>query len=333
MAKPKVYVTRLIADEALDVVREATDMKLHDSDLPPSRDVLLREVQGMDGLLCLLTERIDAEVMDAAPTIKVISNMAVGFDNISLDEATKRGIPVGNTPGVLTETTADFAFALLMSAGRRVAEGDRYTRTGKWLTWGPKVLLGQDIHGATLGIVGMGRIGIEMAKRAQGFHMNVIYYDAVVRNEDAEREYGIEYYPDLDRLLADSDFVTLHVPLTPDTKHLIGAEELTTMKSTATLINTSRGPVVDGAALYEALKNGVIASAGLDVTEVEPIPNDDPLLTLENCIIAPHIASGSVATRTKMGMMAADNLLAGLRGEQPPNCPNPEALEVRKRGR
>ncbi len=333
MAKPKVYVTRLIADEALDVVREATDMKLHDSDLPPSRDVLLREVQGMDGLLCLLTERIDAEVMDAAPTIKVISNMAVGFDNISLDEATKRGIPVGNTPGVLTETTADFAFALLMSAGRRVAEGDRYTRTGKWLTWGPKVLLGQDIHGATLGIVGMGRIGIEMAKRAQGFHMRVIYYDAVVRNEDAEREYGIEYYPDLDRLLADSDFVTLHVPLTPDTKHLIGAEELTTMKSTATLINTSRGPVVDGAALYEALKNGVIASAGLDVTEVEPIPNDDPLLTLENCIIAPHIASGSVATRTKMGMMAADNLLAGLRGEQPPNCPNPEALEVRKGGR
>jgi glyoxylate reductase len=333
MAKPKVYVTRLIADEALDVVREATDMKLHDSDLPPSRDVLLREVQGMDGLLCLLTERIDAEVMDAAPTIKVISNMAVGFDNISLDEATKRGIPVGNTPGVLTETTADFAFSLLMAAGRRVAEGDRYTRTGKWLTWGPKVLLGQDIHGATLGIVGMGRIGIEMAKRAQGFHMNVIYYDAVVRNEDAEREYGIEYYPDLDRLLADSDFVTLHVPLTPDTKHLIGAEELTTMKSTATLINTSRGPVVDGAALYEALKNGVIASAGLDVTEVEPIPNDDPLLTLENCIIAPHIASGSVATRTKMGMMAADNLLAGLRGEQPPNCPNPEALEVRKGGR
>ena len=332
MAKPKVYVTRLIADEALDVVREATDMKLHDSDLPPSRDVLLREVQGMDGLLCLLTERIDAEVLDAAPTIKVISNMAVGFDNISLDEATRRGIPVGNTPGVLTETTADFAFSLLMAAGRRVAEGDRYTRTGKWLTWGPKVLLGQDIHGATLGIVGMGRIGIEMAKRAQGFHMRVIYYDAVVRNEDAEREYGIEYYPDLDRLLADSDFVTLHVPLTPDTKHLIGAEELTTMKSTATLINTSRGPVVDGAALYEALKNGVIASAGLDVTEVEPIPNDDPLLTLENCIIAPHIASGSVATRTKMGMMAADNLLAGLRGEQPPNCPNPEALEVRKGG-
>ena len=332
MAKPKVYVTRLIADQALDAVREATDMKLHDSDLPPSRDVLLREVQGMDGLLCLLTERIDAEVLEAAPTLKVISNMAVGFDNISLDEATKRGIPVGNTPRVLTETTADFAFALLMAAGRRVAEGDRYTRTGKWLTWGPKVLLGQDIHGATLGIVGLGRIGIEMAKRAQGFHMKVIYYDAVVRNEDAEREYGIEFYEDLNSLLTDSDFVTLHVPLTPDTKHLIGAEELATMKPTASLINTSRGPVVDGAALYEALKNGAIASAGLDVTEVEPISNDDPLLTLENCIVAPHIASGSVATRTKMGMMAVDNLLAGLRGEQPPNCPNPEALQVRKGG-
>lgn len=330
MAKPKVYVTRLIADEALDVVREATDMKLHDSDLPPSRDVLLKEVQGMDGLLCLLTERIDAELFDTAPTLKVVSNMAVGFDNIDLNEATKRGIPVGNSPGVLTETTADFAFALLMAAGRRVSEGDRYTRAGKWLTWGPKVLLGQDIHGATLGIIGLGRIGIEIAKRAQGFHMRVIYYDAIVRNEEAEREYGIEYYEDMMRLLAESDFVSIHVPLTLDTHHLIGAKELAAMKSTASLINTSRGPVVDGKALYEALNNGTIASAGLDVTEVEPIPNDDPLLTLENCIIAPHIASGSVATRTKMGLMAADNLLAGLKGEQPPNCPNPEALQVRK---
>ncbi|MFQ5873440.1 MAG: 2-hydroxyacid dehydrogenase [Dehalococcoidia bacterium] len=331
MGKPKVFVTRLIADEALDKVREATDMKLWEDDLPTPRDVLLREVRDIDGLLCLLTERIDAELFDAGPNLKVVSNMAVGFDNIDLEEATRRGIPVGNTPRVLTETTADFAFALIMAAGRRVVEGDRYTRAGKWKTWGPKVLLGQDIHGSTLGIIGLGRIGLEMAKRAQGFSMRVIYYDAVVRNEKAEREYGLEFYPDMMKVLAEADFVTLHVPLNPETRHLIGAKELDAMKPTASLVNTSRGPVVDPKALYQALKGDVIASAALDVTEVEPIPMDDPLLTLENCIVAPHIASSSVATRTKMGLMAAENLLAGLRGEQPPDCPNPEAMQVRRR--
>ncbi len=328
MPKPKVYVTRRIFDIALDRLREATEMKLWDSDLPPSREVLLREVREIDGLYSLLTERIDAELFDAAPNLKVVSNMAVGFDNIDLDEATRRGIPVGNTPRVLTETTADFAFALLMAAGRRLAEGDRYTRGGKWKTWGPMTLLGQDIHGSTLGIIGLGRIGQEMAKRARGFDMKVTYYD-IVRNEQAEKAHDIQFYPDLKGLLSQADFVTIHVSLTDQTRHLINAETLAAMKPTATIVNTSRGPVVDQKALYQALKSGTIAAAGLDVTEVEPISMDDPLLTLDNVIIAPHIASGSVSTRTKMSLMAVDNLLAGLNGEQPPDCPNPEALQVR----
>ena len=332
MPKPKVFVTRKIFDESLAVIREATDMKLWDSELPPPRDVLLKEVRDIDGLYCLLTEKIDSELFDAAPKLRVVSNMAVGFDNIDLKEATKRGIPAGNTPRVLTETTADFAFALLMAAGRRVAEGDRYTRAGNWKTWGPMVLLGQDIHGSTLGIIGLGRIGVEMAKRASGFNMQSIYYDAI-RNEKAEKEHNIKFYPEIKQVLAEADFVTLHVPLTPDTRYLMNDETLAAMKPTASLINTSRGSVVDPKALYKALKNGVIASAGLDVTEVEPIPMDDPMLTLDNIVIAPHIASGSVTTRKKMAMMAAENLLAGLRGEQPPNCPNPEAMEVARRGR
>ena len=323
MAKPKIYVTRQIFDEAVDRLREATDMKYWDSEMPPPRDELLREVQDIDGLFCLLTEKIDAELFDAAPNLKVVSNMAVGFDNIDVAEATKRGIPVGNTPGVLTETTADFAFALLMAAGRRVSEGDRYTRAGNWKTWGPMVLLGQDIHGSTLGIIGFGRIGVEMAKRAKGFGMNIVYYD-VIRNEEREKEYGATYCSDVKELLAQSDFVSIHVNLTPETRHLINADTLSGMKSTAVLVNTSRGPVVDQTALYHALKDGTIAAAGLDVTEVEPISMDDPLLTLENVIIAPHIASGSVVTRTKMSLMAVDNLLAGLNGEQLPNTPNPE---------
>ncbi len=328
MAKPKIYVTRQIFDQAVDRLREATDMKYWDSEMPPSRDELLREVQDIDGLFCLLTEKIDAELFDAAPNLRVVSNMAVGFDNIDVAEATKRGIPVGNTPGVLTETTADFAFALLMAAGRRVSEGDRYTRAGNWKTWGPMVLLGQDIHGSTLGIIGFGRIGVEMAKRAKGFGMNIVYYD-VIRNEEREKEYGATYCSDVKELLAQSDFVSIHVNLTPETRHLINAETLSGMKSTAVLVNTSRGPVVDQTALYHALKDGTIGAAGLDVTEVEPISMDDPLLTLENVIIAPHIASGSVVTRTKMSLMAVDNLMAGLNGEPLPNTPNPEVRGAR----
>ena len=327
MAKSKVFVARKMAQEALDMIAEATEMELWEDELPPPRDVLLNKVKDIDGLLSLLTDKVDAELMDAAPRLKIVSNMAVGFDNINVPEATKRGILVGNTPGVLTETTADFAWSLIMATGRRVAEGDRWTRSGKWKTWGPMILLGYDIHHATLGIVGCGRIGLEIAKRAKGFDMKILYYDTVRRKPEEEKEYGLEYVSKLPDLLSRADFVTVHVPLMAETRHLISTAEFAAMKPTAVFVNSSRGPVVDQKALYEALKSGQIFAAGLDVTEVEPIPMDDPLLTLDNITIAPHIASASVATRTKMATMAAANLIAGLKGEMPPNCVNPEVLQ------
>ncbi len=330
MAKPKVFVTRKIAQEALDMIAASTDMELWEDDLPPPRNVLLNKVRMADGLLSLLTDKIDAELMDAAPKLKVVSNMAVGYDNIDVAEATKRGIFVGNTPGVLTETTADFTFALLMAAARRLVEADKYTRTGNWKTWSPMVLLGRDVHHATLGIVGCGRIGLEVAKRARGFDMQVIYYDKVCRSHEEEESLGLEFVPNLTELLARADFVSIHTALTPETHHLISTAELARMKPTAILINASRGTIVDQQALYQALKSGRILGAGLDVTEVEPIPLDDPLLTLDNVIIAPHIASASVVTRTKMATMSAENLLAGLEGKLPPNCANPEVLKHRR---
>ena len=305
MAKPKVFVARKMAQEALDTIAKATEMELWEDELPPPRDVLQKKVADIDGLLSILTDKVDAELMDKAPKLKVVSNMAVGFDNIDVPEATKRGIIVGNTPGVLTETTADFAFALLMAAGRRVAEGDRYTRSGKWKTWGPMILLGYDIHHATLGIVGCGRIGLEIAKRARGFDMKVLYHDAIRRKPEEEKEFGLEYVSSLKELLPRADFVTVHVPLTAETRHMISTAEFAAMKPTAVFVNSSRGPVVGPKALYQALKSGQIFAAGLDVTEPEPITMDDPLLTLDNIIIAPHIASASVATRTKMANMAA----------------------------
>lgn len=327
MAKPKVFVTRRVAQEALDMIAEAAEIELWEGELPPSHDILLKKVPDIDGLLSLLTDKIDAELMDASPKLRVISNTAVGFDNISVPEATKRGIIVGNTPGVLTETTADFAWALIMATGRRVAEGDRWTRSGRWKTWGPMILQGHDIHHATLGIVGCGRIGLEIAKRAKGFDMEVLYYDPIRRKPEEEKEFGLEFVPKLHDLLPRADFVTTHVPLTTETRHLISTAEFAVMKPTAIFVNTSRGPVVDQKALYQALKSGQIFAAGLDVTEVEPISMDDPLLTLENITIAPHIASASVATRTKMATMAAANLIAGLKGKMPPNCVNPEVLQ------
>jgi len=327
MTKPKVFVARKMAQEALDKIASATEMELWEDELPPSHDVFMQKVKDIDGLLCLLTDKIDGEIMDAGPKLKVISNIAVGFDNINVAEATKHGILVSNTPGVLTETTADFAFALLMATARRVAEGDRCTRNGNWKTWGPMILMGYDIHHATLGIVGCGRIGLEMARRARGFSMKVLYYDEIRRKPEEEKEFGLEYVSSIKELLPKADFVSVHVPLTPATRHLISTAEFAAMKPTAILVNTSRGPVVDPKALYEALKSGQIFSAGLDVTEPEPVPVDDPLLTLDNIIIAPHIASASVATRTKMANMAAANLLAGLKGEMPPNCVNPEVLK------
>lgn len=327
MPKPKVFVTRKMAQEALDMVAAAAEMELWEDELPPPREVLLKKVRDIEGLLSLLTDKVDGELMDAAPNLKVVSNMAVGYDNIDVPAATSRGIVVGNTPGVLTETTADFTFALLLAAARRVVEADAYTRRGYWKTWGPMVLLGHDIHHATLGIVGCGRIGMEVAKRAKGFDMQVLYYDHVRRTAEEEKKLGLEFVSSLRELLSRADFITLHISLTEETRHLISTAEFAAMKPTAILINAARGPIVDQKALYQALKSRQIFAAALDVTEVEPIPLDDPLLTLDNVIIAPHIASASVVTRTKMATMAAANLIAGLKGEMPPDCVNPEVLK------
>jgi len=327
MTKPRVFVSRLMAQEGLDKIAQSTEMEVWPEELPPPYEVLLEKARDAEGLITLLSDRIDATLMDTASKLKVVSNLAVGYDNISVAEATKRHILVSNTPGVLTGTTADLAFALLMSAARRVVEADNYTRKGQWKTWGPKILLGQDIHNATLGIIGLGRIGIEVAKRGRGFSMKVLYYDEIRRSEEEERQLGVEYVPELAKLLSSADFISVHIPLIPQTRHLIGAAEFALMKPTAVFINTSRGPVVDQRALYEALKSGKIFAAGIDVTEVEPIPPDDPLLTLDNIIITPHIASGSFTTRENMALLAAENLLAGLRGEIPPTCVNPEALK------
>ena len=288
---------------------------------------MLAHAQGVHGLLTLLTDRVDDELLDAAgPQLKVVANLAVGFDNIDVPACTRRGIPVGNTPGVLTETTADLAFILMMAAARRLKEGIDYVREDRWKTWGPLLLLGVDVHGATLGIVGFGRIGREMAKRGRGFSMRILYHDVARASVEDEEALGAAFVP-LDTLLAESDFVTLHVNLTPETRYLIDAAALARMKSTAVLVNTSRGPVVDQAALYEALRDGGIFGAALDVTDPEPMHADDPLLTLTNCIVVPHIASATHATRGKMARIAAENILAGLRGEPLPACVNPEVYD------
>lgn len=325
MTKPRVFVTRVIPEQGLDMLQSACDLEVWEDELPPSYETLVQKVAEVDGLLCLLTEKVDANLMDSAANLKVISQMAVGFDNIDVNAATERKLPVGHTPGVLTDTTADFAFALLMSAARRVVEGEKYVHAGKWQTWGPTLLMGQDIYGATLGIIGMGRIGRAMAKRASGFNMKIIYADEyeVPASEglNAERR-------SIDEVLQEADFLSLHTPLTPETKHLIGERALKLMKPTATLINTARGPIVDQAALFTALSNGEIAYAALDVTQPEPIPMDDPLLTLDNCLIVPHIASSSVATRNRMSVMAAENLVAGLNGERLPHCANPQLYDA-----
>ncbi len=322
MTRPKIFVTRSIPDQGLALIRDACEVDLWPDELPPPRAALIEHVRGVDGLLCLLTDPIDAAVMDAAGTgLRVISNHAVGFDNIDVAAATARGIPVGNTPGILTDATADFAFALLMAAARRVAEGERFVRAGRWRTWGPSLLLGPDVHGATLGIIGFGRIGQAVARRAAGFEMRVLYFDPTAPVADpALRAEAV----DLETLLGESDFVSLHVPLTPQTRGLLDRETLALMKPSAILINTARGPVIDPDALYEALREHRIFAAALDVTDPEPIPPDSPLLTLDNCLIVPHIASASIATRRKMSLMAAQNLIVGLRGEPLPNCVNPE---------
>jgi glyoxylate reductase len=322
--RPRVLVTRVIPDEGLDPVREACEVDLWDDELPPPRDELLRRVAGVDGLLSLLTDRVDDELLDAAgPQLKVVSNFAVGYDNIDVEACTRRRIPAGNTPGVLTETTADLAFALLMAAARRIPESVEYVRAGKWRTWGPMLLMGVDVHGATLGIVGFGRIGRELARRGRGFGMRIVYHDVHPAPPDEERELGASRV-ELDELLSTADFVSLHVNLTDETHHLIDAAALRAMKPSAVLVNTARGPVVDTDALADALRSGEIFAAALDVTDPEPLPADHPLVSLPNCIVVPHIASASRVTRGKMAAMAAANLLAGLRGDRLPTPVNPE---------
>ncbi len=321
--RPRVFVSRRIPDEGLSAVLAACDADVWEDELPPPRDELLRRIAGRDGVLSLLTDRVDDAFLDAAgPQLKVVANYAVGFDNIDVAACARRGVAVGNTPGVLTETTADLAWALLMAAARRLPEADRYVRAGQWRTWGPMLLLGPDVNGATIGIVGFGRIGQAVARRAQGFGMRILYHDVQRLPDDVTEPLGASFVT-LDELLAESDFISLHVNLTEETRHLINERTLAAMKPTAVLVNTSRGPVIDQLALADALRGGVIWAAGLDVTDPEPIPMDDPLVGLDNCLIVPHIASASRATRGKMAAMAAANLIAGVRGEPLPTPVTP----------
>jgi glyoxylate reductase len=322
MPAPKMFVTRLIPTPGLLLLKERFVPDVWPHDLPPSRRELIERARGVDGLLCMLTEKVDGELIDAiGPGLKVISNMAVGVDNIDIAAATARQIPVGNTPGVLTDATADQAFALMVAAARRIPESERFLRAGKWVTWSPSLLLGADLTGATLGIIGFGRIGQAVAKRAQGFDMRVLYY-----SPNKRPAFGAQSV-DLDTLLRESDFVSIHVPLKEGTRHLVNTEFLAKMKSTAILVNTARGGVLDQVALHRALKENKIFAAALDVTDPEPLPMDSALLELENCIIVPHLGSATRKTRDKMSLLAAQNLIAGLNGERLPNCVNPQVYE------
>ncbi len=323
----RTFVSRQIFPEYLQKIKDESDAQIWEDELPPPRDVLLEKVIGIDGILCLLTDQIDKELMEAAgPQLKVISQIAVGYNNIDIPEATKRGIPVGYTPDVLTQTTADATLALMLAAARRVTESERAVRAGEWRTWHPLHFLGQDLYGSTVGIIGMGRIGLEVAKRCLGFDTKILYHDKG-RREDLEADYPLNFV-DFDTLLMESDFVSLHTVLDDSTYHLISDEAFDKMKTNSVLVNAARGPIVDPKALYKALKDGRIAAAGLDVTEPEPIPMNDPLLTLENCVIVPHTASASVSTRREMSRISATNLLNGINGEKLLTCVNPEVYEI-----
>ena len=316
----KVLVTARMPEEVLSLIGRDHQIESYAADLPLDRQELLRSIADKQGLLCTITDRIDTEVLDRAPGLKVITNYGVGFEHIDLDAATRRGIPVSNTPGVLTETTADLAFALILATARRVVAGDQRVRQGKFQYWAPLLFLGEEVNGKTLGIIGMGRIGKAVARRAAGFGMKILYHSRTPLSPLEEQELGASLQP-LEALLREADFVTLHVPLTPHTRHLIGSRELGVMKDSAFLINTARGPVVDEAALVAALRQGRIRGAGLDVYEREPELSPG-LADLENVVLLPHLGSATVATRTRMAVMAAENLLAGLRGDPPPNCLN-----------
>ncbi|MDO8586046.1 MAG: D-glycerate dehydrogenase [Armatimonadota bacterium] len=316
MDKPKVFVTRPFPIEAITLLENTAEVSVWMEETPPPPDVLLREAVRAEGILSMLTDKIDADLMEAAANLRVISNNAVGVDNIDVAAATARGIAVGNTPGVLTETTADLAFALLLAVARRIVQADGFLRACGWRAWSPTLFLGQDVSGATIGIVGMGRIGRAMARRACGFSMPILYTNPRPVPE-VEDEFGARRVK-LGELLRKSDFVTIHAPLTSETRRLIGRAEFELMKPTGILINTARGPIVDQDALYVALKTRRIAGAGLDVFENEPVDCDDPLLALDNVVVVPHIGSATVATRTKMAYMAVENVIAGLNDEPLP---------------
>jgi len=324
MAKPKVYSTHQLFEEARKILDSNCDMQYWtDSERPP-RDEVLRRVKDKEGLVCLLTEKINDEFLRSAPKLRIASNVAVGYDNIDVDACTKRGVVATNTPGVLDETTADFAWTLLMAVARRVAEGEALARSGNWKGWNLDQLCGADVWGKTLGIVGFGRIGRSVARRASGFQMRVIYTDAVRVSEEIERSLNAEFR-DMNSLLGESDFVSLHVPLLPETRGLFDAPKFFRMKPTAFLINTSRGPVIEEAALVAALENSKIAGAALDVFENEPFLH--PGLKRPNVVLTPHIASASIETRTKMAVMAANNIVALFKGQRPPNILNPDTFK------
>jgi glyoxylate reductase len=323
--KPKIYITRKLPEPIVTRLAEVCEIRMWDKeDEPVPRKILEKEIQDVEGLYCLLTETIDRPLLNMGSTLKIVSNMAVGYNNIDVAAATEKGIMVTNTPGVLTETTADLTFALLVATSRRLVEASHYLREGKWKTWSPMQLTGQDIYGATLGIFGLGRIGEALAKRAKGFDMKVFYHNRS-RKVEVEEVLGIEYV-DKEKLLRESDFICVLMPFTPETKNYIGAAELSLMKQSGVLVNTARGGIVDEVALYEALKNGDIWGAGIDVFEEEPVKTNHPLLSLPNVVALPHIGSASVNTRLKMALLAAENLLQGLQGETPKNL-----VEVTKR--
>ncbi len=322
MSKPKIFVSRRIPDAGMDLLFQECDVDLWDQELPPNREELLRHIEGVDGILSFLSDQINVEVFQkAGNNLRVISNYGVGFNNIDVVTATQKGIPVGNTPGVLTDATADLAFALMMSAGRRIVEAERYVREGKWKTWGASTMLGVDFAGATLGIIGYGRIGKAMARRALGFGMRIIFYSPSAKATTEATKV------DLDTLYRESDFISLHAPLTAVTKGMVDTEAFNKMQPHTILVNTARGQMVDQDALYHALKEHKIFAAAIDVTDPEPLPLDHPLFELDNLIITPHIGSASKTTRDNMAVIAAQNLLAGINGDRLPHCVNPEIYE------
>jgi glyoxylate reductase len=325
----RILMTQLAPQVAVDMLKEATGA--HGTlDINPDPDRIWSKAElierlragNYNALYCMLTNTIDGEVLDAAPELKIVANMAVGYNNVNVAEATRRGVPVSNTPGVLTGTTADFAWTLLMAAARRIVEADRFARAGRFHGWGPLMLVGQDVFGKTLGIVGFGRIGKAMARRASGFDMKVLYYDKYPADAETERSLNARSVS-MDELLEQSDYVSLHTDYNQETHHLISTAQFEKMKPTAFLINSSRGPIVDEAALVEALKSGQIAGAGIDVFENEPEIHPG-LIELDNVVLAPHIASASLDTRNSMAATAAENVIAALNGERAPNCVNPE---------